>query len=76
MISIIITAYKEPNLDKCLDSILNQKLPKRYEILVLVPDKETLDIAKRYQKKNRKIRIIKDPGKTEKESLASICLNI
>lgn len=67
--SIVITAYKEPNLDKCLDSILNQKLPKNYEILVLASDKETLDIAKRYQKKNRKIRIIKDPGKGKPTAL-------
>ena len=69
MISTIITAYKEPNLDKCLDSILNQKLSKNYEILVLAPDKETLEIAKKYQKKNKRIKIIKDPGKGKPTAL-------
>lgn len=69
MISIIVTAYKEPNLSKCLDSILNQKLPKNYEILVVSPDKETIAIAKKYQKKNKRIKIIKDPGKGKPTAL-------
>ena len=69
MFSIIITAYREPNLGKCLDSIISQKLPGKYEILVLAPDKETISIAKKYQKKNKRIKVIKDPGKGKPTAL-------
>lgn len=63
MISIIITSYKEPNtIGKAIKSILKNNL-KNYEILVTAPDKETLDAAKQYSDKNKKIKLIKDLGK-------------
>lgn len=59
MISIIITAYKEPKtIGKCITSFLEQNIKEKYEIFVVAPDKETLDAAKKY-----KVKIIKDPGR-------------
>jgi len=64
MISIIITSFKEPKtIRKAIESFLNQKISEKYELIITAPDKETLDIAKRYQNKNRQIKIFQDPGK-------------
>ena len=58
MISIIITAYKEPEtIGKCINSIVSQKIKESYELLVIAPDKETLDSAK---KASKKVTILKD----------------
>ncbi len=62
MLSIIVTAYKEPHLNKCLDSIFSQNLPENCEILVVAPDEKTISIVKEYQRKNKNIKTIKDPG--------------
>jgi len=63
MISIIITSYKEPKtIGKAIESILENNL-KDYEVLVTAPDKETLNAAKQYSDKNKKIKLIKDFGK-------------
>jgi len=60
--SIIITAYKEPKtIGKAIQSILNNNL-KDYEILVTAPDKETLDVARAYSKKNKCVKTCIDPG--------------
>ena len=63
MISIIITAYKEPEtIGKAIESILNQKIKEKYELIVSCPDKETTQVVKKYMKKNKKIKHFKDPG--------------
>jgi cellulose synthase/poly-beta-1,6-N-acetylglucosamine synthase-like glycosyltransferase len=52
MISIIITSYKEPKtIEKCVKSIVSQKIKENYELLVIAPDKETLESAKKASKK-------------------------
>ena len=62
MLSIIITSYKEPKtIGRAIESFINQNI-KDYELLVLAPDKETLDAAKKYSK-SKKVKIIKDQGK-------------
>lgn len=62
MISIILTAYKEEKtIGRAIESILKNKL-QNYELLVLAPDKETIDIAEKYSKTNKNIKIIQDPG--------------
>lgn len=62
MISVIITAYKEAKtIGKAIGAILNQK-PVNYEVIISAPDKETLDVARKYAKTNKKIKIIKDGG--------------
>ena len=66
MISIIITSFKEPKtIGKAIESFLNQKIREKYEIIVCAPDKETLDVAKKYNN----VRIFKDPGKGKPTAL-------
>ena len=63
MISIIITSFKEPKtIGRAIEAFLEQKL-SNYELIVVAPDKETLDVARMYSKKNKKVKWIKDPGK-------------
>ncbi|MEK6817748.1 MAG: glycosyltransferase, partial [Nanoarchaeota archaeon] len=60
-IILLITAFKEPKtISKAIESALNQKTSRKYEIIVSAPDKETLEVAKKYKKK---IKILKDSGK-------------
>jgi len=65
MISIIITAYREPNtIGKAIESFQNQKLKEKHEIIVVAPDKETINIAKKY-----KVKIVKDRNKGKPAAL-------
>jgi cellulose synthase/poly-beta-1,6-N-acetylglucosamine synthase-like glycosyltransferase len=59
MISIIITAFKEPQVGRAIESFLNQNIKEKYEIIVSAPDKETQEIVKKY----KKAKLFKDPGK-------------
>lgn len=68
MISIIITAWKEPETIKkaiqlILDEDIKNKLNENYEIIVVAPDKETINSAKSFQKKHHEIKVLKDPAK-------------
>jgi len=64
MISIVITSFREPGtIGKAIESFIRQKIKEKYELIVSAPDKATLDIAKKYTKKNKIIKIFKDPGK-------------
>ncbi len=64
MISIVITSYKEPKtIGKAIRGFINQKIKEEYELIVSAPDKETLEVAKRYSNKNKQIKIFQDPGK-------------
>ena len=63
MISIIITSYKEPKtIGKAIESIISQKIKESYELIVSAPDNETLDVVKKYSKKNKRIKTFKDTG--------------
>lgn len=69
MISIIITAFKEPKtIGKAIESIEKQKLPE-HETLVVAPDEETLHIARSMSNQYKKIKIIKDKGKGKPAAL-------
>ncbi|MFA5333174.1 MAG: glycosyltransferase family 2 protein [Candidatus Nanoarchaeia archaeon] len=58
MISIVITAFKEPEtIGKCVKSVVSQKIKENYELLVIAPDKETLESAK---KSSNKVTALKD----------------
>ena len=49
MISIIITAFKESKtIQRAIMAIAAQNLP-RHEIIVIAPDKETLDEAEKFK---------------------------
>jgi len=65
MISIIITSFKEPlTIGKAIESILSQKIKEDYELIVTAPDKETLNVAKKYH-----VKLFKDPGKGKSYAL-------
>lgn len=68
-ISIVITAFNEPKIGKAIEAALNQKTNYEYDILVSVPDKETLKIVNEYAQKNKKIKVLKDPGKGKSYAL-------
>jgi cellulose synthase/poly-beta-1,6-N-acetylglucosamine synthase-like glycosyltransferase len=70
MISIVITAYKEAaTIGKAIESIVNQKINDKYELIVSAPDKETLDVARNYSKKYKQIKLIQDKGKGKPAAL-------
>jgi heptosyltransferase-2 len=62
-ITLVITAFKEPNLKKCIDSAINQKTNYPYEIIISAPDENSLKIAGSYKRANKNISFFKDPGK-------------
>lgn len=58
--SVIITSFKEPKtIGKAVSAIASQ-LKNEDELIVVAPDKETLDAAK---KASKKVKIIRDNGK-------------
>jgi cellulose synthase/poly-beta-1,6-N-acetylglucosamine synthase-like glycosyltransferase len=59
MISIIITAFKEPQVGRAIESFLNQNIKGKCELIVSAPDEETQSIVKKY----KKVILFKDPGK-------------
>jgi len=70
MISIIITAYKEEKtIGKAIESILQNKISLNYEILVLAPDKKTLEMAEKYSKKFKQVKVVKDDGEGKPSAL-------
>ena len=69
LISTIITAFKEERtVGRAINRIRNQ-LPKNSEILVIAPDKSTLSVAKNLAKKDKRIKIVRDPGKGKPTAL-------
>ena len=70
MISIIITAYKEEKtIGKAIESILENKIPCNYEILIFAPDEKTLDVAKKYSEKYKQVKAVKDEGQGKPSAL-------
>jgi cellulose synthase/poly-beta-1,6-N-acetylglucosamine synthase-like glycosyltransferase len=62
MISILITAYKEANsIGKAIERFLGEDL-EEFEIIVAAPDKETLDVVKKYSEKDKRIIGVEDEG--------------
>ena len=68
-ISLLITAFKEPNISKAIESAMNQKTRYEYDIIISAPDKDTLDIARKYAKIDKRIKIFQDPGKGKSYAL-------
>lgn len=75
-ITLIITAFKEPEIGKAIESAMNQKTSYNYEILVSAPDDETLDIAKKCAEKDKRIKLFKDPGEGKMSALNLMIKNI
>lgn len=64
MISIIITSFNEPeNVKRAIQSILNNNINEKYELIVAAPDKETEQIVKQFRVKNKNVTYFRDPGK-------------
>jgi len=62
MISIIITAFKEPRtIGKAIEAFAKQKYPGS-EIIVTAPDEETLNEARKLKKKYKNMVLVKDKG--------------
>ena len=72
MISIILTAYKEPEtIGKAIEQIIKNNL-KDYELIVTAPDDETLNAAKKYSKKIKKLVTFKDRGEGKPTALTDV----
>lgn len=64
MISVIVTAFREPvTVGYALAAFLHQ-LPSDAEILVVCPDEETTQTVKRYMTEHGRIRHLRDPRQT------------
>lgn len=64
MISIIITAYKEPDtIGKAIEAFAAQKVSEEIEILIACPDQETKSVVNAYEKKYSFVKHVQDPGK-------------
>ncbi len=72
MISIVITAFKEPLVKRAIDAILVNNIKEDYELIVVAPDKETESLVKSYRKKFKQINYFKDPGKGKSFALNMI----
>jgi cellulose synthase/poly-beta-1,6-N-acetylglucosamine synthase-like glycosyltransferase len=70
MISIVITGYKEPKtIGKAIEQILKNRINENFELIVSAPDNETLDVARIYKKKDKRIVLIQDEGKGKPAAL-------
>ena len=64
MITIVITAFKEPKtIGKAIGQVLKNKIKDKFELIVSAPDEETLGVARLYAKKDKRIKLLKDAGK-------------
>lgn len=69
MISVIITAFKEPKtIGRSVETFAKQ-LAGKDELLVIAPDRETLAEAEKHKKKYPFIRTIQDKGKGKSAAL-------
>lgn len=68
-ISILITAFEEPEISKSIECALKQGTEYDYEIIISAPDKKTLDIARKYAIEHKKIKVMQDPGKGKSNAL-------
>lgn len=64
MISIIVTSFHEPNLEKAIFSLVNQRTNHKYEVVVVSPDEDARNLCDKYD-----IRYFFDPGKGKSYAL-------
>jgi cellulose synthase/poly-beta-1,6-N-acetylglucosamine synthase-like glycosyltransferase len=64
MIDIVITSFRErETIGRAIEHVLKQDIKEKHNVWIVAPDKETLDVARKYSKKDKRIGIFKDPGK-------------
>lgn len=69
-VSVVITSANEPKtIGKAILSILAQDSSLIKEILVVAPDKKTIEAAKKAAGKNKKVKFIQDPGQGKPTAL-------
>jgi len=68
-ITLLILAYKELRISKAIEAALNQKTNLDYDIIISAPDKKTLEIAKKYSKKDKRLKVFRDLGKGKANAL-------
>jgi len=71
-IGFIITSFKEPNMKRAIEHGLSQNTNIKYDLIISAPDEETLNMARKYSKKNKNIKIFKDPGKGKSYALNAL----
>ena len=74
MISVIITAYKEPKtIGRAIEAFLDQEINEEFEILAIAPDEETRRAAKQQSSKAAErgveLRVLQDEGKGKPTAL-------
>lgn len=62
-VSIMMTSFHEPHLAQAVRAIITQKIKKSYELVIVSPDQEAKNIAQHHDKKEQRVRWIKDEGK-------------
>lgn len=68
-ISAIITAYREPKtIGRAIEAVAGQ-VTNRDEIIVVAPDEETLEVARRLSKRYVNLRVIQDSGRGKPAAL-------
>ncbi|MBI2672924.1 glycosyltransferase family 2 protein [Candidatus Woesearchaeota archaeon] len=74
MLSIIITAWEEPNSTKeCLERFLEQKTSEKYEVWVTCPDEPTKKVVMEYKKKYPNvINFLHQPREVGKNSILNL----
>lgn len=69
MITVIITAFKEPKtIGRAIEQVISNNLWD-YEIIVCAPDEETLNVARSYSQDDQKIKTLVDPAKWKPTAL-------
>ncbi|MDD5193317.1 MAG: glycosyltransferase [Candidatus Nanoarchaeia archaeon] len=79
MISLIVTAYEDPNSTKeSMKKLLNQKnFHEKFEIIAACPDEPTKEVIMDYKKKHPKIiRYVKQDGDRQKNLLMNKIMKI
>ena len=70
MISVVITSFREPRtIGRAILAALNQNISVPYEIVVIAPDKETREAARAFARRNKRVRVLADPGKGKPTAL-------
>jgi len=73
----VITSFREPKtVGKAIKSVLAQKTKHLFSVLVSAPDKETLDVARKFKKEHKNVEVFKDAGKGKSFALNQIFKNV
>ncbi|MEK6923216.1 MAG: glycosyltransferase family 2 protein [Nanoarchaeota archaeon] len=62
-LSIVITSFKEPNIDRAIKAIVTQIIPYDYELVVVAPDDATKKVVEKFKKNYGQVKFFRDPGK-------------